>query len=180
MPIPPNNALASRGALLSRRAFVGGSILACTWAAGSQLAPLAYAAQAADMTPANAAFLNLSLLLTGRSELSPSLSKRLFDALLADSPTFAEQIQALHQFITTRQPSLDTFQSVLDREQPVLKGLPRQIASAWFTGIVGDGAKARCIAFEETLMYAIVNDQLKPPSYAFGGYGSWAAQPAGE
>ncbi|MDE1167822.1 MAG: sorbitol dehydrogenase family protein [Pseudomonas sp.] len=180
MPVPPNNAPAATGALLSRRAFVAGSLLACTWAVGSQLAPLAYAAQAADLTPAKAAFLNLSLVLTGRTQLSPSLSQRLLDALLADAPAFADQVQALHQFITQRSLTAATLQGALDAENAAFKGLPRQIVTAWYTGIVGDGAKARCIAYEETLMYAVVDDQLKPPSYAFGGYGSWAAQPAGE
>jgi hypothetical protein len=44
-------------------------------------------------------------------------------------------------------------------------------------GIVGDGAKARCLAYEKALNAVIVADVLKPPSYAYDAYGSWAAKP---
>ncbi len=58
-----------------------------------------------------------------------------------------------------------------------LAALPRKIATAWFMGIVGSGEKARCIAYESALNAVIVQDVLKPPTYAYGVYGSWAKKP---
>ena len=44
-------------------------------------------------------------------------------------------------------------------------------------GIVGSGATARCIAYEDALDNVIVADVLKPPTYCYGPYGSWARKP---
>jgi hypothetical protein len=46
--------------------------------------------------------------------------------------------------------------------------LPRRIVTAWYTGVVGEGARARCITFETSLMHQIVADRLNPPSYCHG------------
>jgi hypothetical protein len=40
-------------------------------------------------------------------------------------------------------------------------------------GIVGSGDKARCLAYETALNAIVVEDVLKPPTYAYGTYGSW-------
>ena len=58
-----------------------------------------------------------------------------------------------------------------------LATLPRKIVSAWFLGIVGSGEQARCIAYETALNAVIVADVLKPPTYAYGVYGSWEKKP---
>jgi hypothetical protein len=68
-------------------------------------------------------------------------------------------------------------QHVLDNEHSALAALPRKIVTAWYLGVVGDGEKARCITFETSMMNEIVSDKLKPPSYGYGGYGSWAERP---
>lgn len=68
-------------------------------------------------------------------------------------------------------------QKVLDAEHPELAPLPRKIATAWFMGIVGSAEAARCLAYETALNAVIVADVLKPPTYAYGAYGSWARKP---
>jgi len=67
---------------------------------------------------------------------------------------------------------------VLDSEKSPVAALPRKIATAWYIGVVGDGEKARCITFETNLTNVVVSDKLTPPSYCYGGYGSWAEKPA--
>jgi hypothetical protein len=79
--------------------------------------------------------------------------------------------------ITARSVELPKLQSVLDNERSALAALPRRILSAWFLGIVGEGERARCIAFETALNAVIVEDVLKPPTYCYGVYGSWAQKP---
>ena len=37
--------------------------------------------------------------------------------------------------------------------------------------------KARCLAFETALNAEVVADVLKPPTYAYGAYGSWMRKP---
>ena len=70
---------------------------------------------------------------------------------------------------------------MLDGEHSPLAPLPRQIMSAWFLGVVGGGGSgdARCVAYETALNAVVVADVLKPPTYAYGAYGSWSAKPNG-
>ena len=68
-------------------------------------------------------------------------------------------------------------QALLDGEHSPLALLPRRIVSAWYLGIVGEGEHARCVAFETALNAAVVADVLKPPTYCYGVYGSWARKP---
>jgi hypothetical protein len=42
---------------------------------------------------------------------------------------------------------------------------------------VGEGDKARCLSFETNLSNELVSDKLRPPSYCYGGYGSWSEKP---
>ena len=44
-------------------------------------------------------------------------------------------------------------------------------------GDVGAGDTATCITYTNALMNVAVSDVLRPPSYAYGPYGSWAAKP---
>jgi hypothetical protein len=69
-------------------------------------------------------------------------------------------------------------QQALDAEQSLLTAVPRSIVKAWYTGIVGEAERARCITFETSLMHVAVADRLNPPSYCYGSYGSWMDQPA--
>ena len=42
------------------------------------------------------------------------------------------------------------------------------------------GKDARCVAYETALDAVIVADVLKPPTFAYGAYGSWSAKPNSE
>ena len=124
------------------------------------------------------AFLAISAILAGRRSLDAQQAKRLYDALKADDEGFPKMARELLALINERKIAPLQLQQVLDNEMSPFAGVPRKIAAAWFLGIVGEGAKARCLAYETALNAIIVSDVLKPPTYAYGVYGSWAAKPA--
>lgn len=124
------------------------------------------------------AFMEVSRILTGRQALDPDQAARLHEALMADAPGFAADVQALHSFIDQRKIDPAQLQSVLDAEQSPLTAVPRSIVKAWYTGVVGEAERARCITFETSLMHVAVADRLDPPSYCYGSYGSWTEKPA--
>lgn len=123
------------------------------------------------------AFLAVSAILAGRQSLDTVLAKRLYDALVADDPDFPAAVSALLKQINEQKIAPMQLQKTLDTEHSRLAPLPRKIVSAWFLGIVGDGERARCIAYETALNAVVVEDVLKPPTYAYGAYGSWARKP---
>jgi hypothetical protein len=134
-------------------------------------------AQPADAAPREA-FMAVSRILTGRASLDADQATRLYEALTADVPSFAADVQALRSFIEERKIDPAQLQQALDAEQSPLTAVPRSIVKAWYTGIVGEAERARCVTFETSLMHVAVADRLPPPSYCYGSYGSWTAQPA--
>jgi hypothetical protein len=124
------------------------------------------------------AFMAVSKRLTGKDDLDTALGARLHEALGADVPRFKAEVQALLAVIDERRIDPLQLQRTLDAEHSALAVLPRKIVSAWYTGVVGEGERARCIAFETSLMHGIVADHLRPPSYCNGPPGSWSAKPA--
>lgn len=136
--------------------------------------PAAFAAPAA---PDTTAFNALSAMLTGRKVDDSARSHRLFDALVADNTHFASDVAALLDLMHTRNVPVAQLQTLLDSEKSPLAPLPRAVVSAWYLGIVGSGKTARCLDFEMAMNAQVVGDVLKPPTYCYGGYGSWAAKP---
>jgi hypothetical protein len=155
-----------------RRALLTGLTAACL----SSFVPSA-AAQPIDAAPREA-FMAVSRILTGRPNLDVDQAARLYEALVADAPGFAADVQALRSFIEERKIDPAQLQQTLNAEQSPLTAVPRSIVKAWYTGIVGEAERARCITFETSLMHVAVADRLNPPSYCYGSYGSWTAQPA--
>lgn len=155
----------------ARRTVLGALLSASTAA----LIPWALAEPVADA--GSGAFLALSALIAGRQSLDGVQARRLYVALCADDAGFAAGAQALLALVNARKLDASTLQRVLDDDKSTLAAIPRKIATAWFAGTVGTGAKARCLAYETALNAQIVADVLKPPSYAYGAYGSWTRQP---
>ncbi len=127
--------------------------------------------------PGHGAFLALSALLVGRKSLDTALSARLYAALLAASPSFAAEAQALLSLINDQHLNPMQLQKALDASHSPLAPLPRKLVRAWCLGLVGEGGAARCIAYEDALDAVVVADVLKPPTYAYGAYGSWSEPP---
>ena len=145
--------------------------------AGGFVASLVPWALAAPADAEQAGFLALSALLVGRTMLDAHQAGRLFAALAAVDAGFAAATRDLLAYVNDRKVDPLRLQSLLDEEKSPLARLPRTIASAWWLGIVGEGDKARSLAFENALNARLVADVLKPPTYAYGPYGSWARKP---
>ena len=145
-------------------------------ASAASVIPSAFAAPTGDA--AQNAFISASQILTGQSSLDPEQASLLYNALIADDTQFVSGVQALAKILG--QPNIDLLQlqHVLDNENSPVAALPRKIVTAWYTGIVGEGEKARCITYETALMNVVVADKLQPPSYCYGAPGSWAEKPA--
>lgn len=126
---------------------------------------------------AHGAFVAVSAILVGRRVLDAGLTIRLYDALVAVAPHFAADVRALLALIEKRQIDPAKLQSVLDTEKSPLAPLPRKIMRAWCLGLVGEGETTRCIAYENAMDAVMVSDVLKPPTYAYGPYGSWSQPP---
>lgn len=156
---------------VTRRWLLGGVLTAYT----ASLIPWALAQPLDDRD--QGAFLAVSAIIAGRQALDAQLAKRLYDALIADDKNFSSMAHELLSLIDARKIEPLNLQKVLDAEKSPLAGIPRAIARAWFLGIVGSGVKARCLAYENALNATIVSDVLKPPTYAYGVYGSWTAKP---
>jgi len=173
VPDKLDNVLASRDdpADPSRRRLLAGLLTAYT----ASLIPWALAQPAPHAD--RGAFTALSAILVGRQALDAVQTTRLYDALAAANPSFPADVQALLTLINERHIDPLQLQGVLDGEHSPLAPLPRSIMSAWALGVVGSGEGARCVAYETALNAAIVADVLKPPTYAYGAYGSWSAKP---
>jgi len=155
----------------SRRRLLGGLLTAYT----ASFIPWALAQPAPHGE--RGAFMALSAILVGRQALDAVQTVRLYDALVADDAHFPADVQALLTLINQRQIDPLQLQHVLDTEHSSLAPLPRKIVGAWYLGVVGSGEAARCIAYETALNAVAVAGVLKPPTYAYGTYGSWANKP---
>jgi hypothetical protein len=156
------------------------TLLAAVLAAyASSFVPLATAQpQPADsVAAAPDSFLQVSKLLTGQASLDVPLAARLYRALVADDSGFVDQHQQLLAYVNDHKADPMALQKMLDAEKSALAPVPRKIVTAWYTGIVGEGERAKCIAFETNLLNVMTADKLKPPSYSYGVYGSWATKP---
>ena len=161
-----------------RRMLVGGVALAyaASWLPGSYAADTANPAAAAS-DAALPDFMTVSTFLTGRAQLDPTQASRLSLAMQANDPQFAKNLHDFAAYLASRKPDTASLQAMLDTEKATFATLPRQIATAWFVGVVGSSTHARCITYVSSLMYVIVSDTLRPSSYAYGAYGTWASKP---
>jgi hypothetical protein len=118
---------------------------------------------AAQTGTAHEAFLDLSRLLTGRASLDAGQGTRLFDAFVTGTPGFEAGVERLLAWIKEQNVDTGQLQQALDAERSPFAALPRQVMTAWYTGIVGEGGAARCITFETSLVHQLVADRLNPP-----------------
>jgi len=140
--------------------------------------PSAFAdAPAEAASKASENFLTLSRLLTGHAQLEPQQADRLYAAFLAVEPEFEAQLKLLADFIAAGKLEAGALQAALDAQKTAFAKLPARIMTAWYVGVVGSGKAARCVTYETSLMHLAVADRLKPPSYAYGPYGSWGRNP---
>ncbi|HGM7298711.1 TPA: sugar dehydrogenase complex small subunit [Stenotrophomonas maltophilia] len=158
---------------LTRRGFLlaAGSV-ALLGACRDQTSPQTTAAKTVTQDKPDAAFLNLSYALTGKTDLSPATADRIEKA-------FARLQPELHaQF-----PTLVTLAGQVNGAAAIVasagKAKPAALAiiTAWYTGTVGKGVHAVTVSYRDALMQRCVDDGLFPPTYAAGGPAWWTADP---
>lgn len=156
----------------STAAFIHGNGASWVLRADAQASDTASAAD-----PGFDAFLKLSHFLTGKTALDGELAKAIHTALLETTPDTQSHIEQLNGFIQQNNTPAKQLQSVLDDAKSPLASTPKQIMKAWYLGIVGEGTKARAVAYEQALMYPPIADVIVMPTYARGVPGYWAAPP---
>ena len=129
--------------------------------------------------PSDGEFLQLSKLLTGRSELDAETSWRLNAALTATHQDFPAQVSACASFARAHGfATVEPLAAALDAQNPQLAAVLHAIVTAWYVGVAGDGPQAKVIAWREALMFDAVGGVLPAPSYCRAAPGYWTAKPS--
>lgn len=166
----------SRRQFLQRTSVMGGAALSTTLStslglalgAGLSMPALAFAAPEDD-------FLASSAFLTGH-QLDKVLGARFLAALTKNDATFTTRMAALSAAIKQANvPDMDAFLA-LPNKDPALIATANEVVSAWYLGVVGKGADAVLISFEEALMFAPTKNYTYIPTYG-GGPNSWVVTP---
>lgn len=124
-----------------------------------------------------AAFMDLSRYLTGKNSLDVEIGHAIFANLVDGDLHFTQQVAQLNDFVASSKTPANGLQQVLDGSQPALATVPKRIMPAWYLGVVGTGARARTVAYEQALMYPPISDVIVMPSFARGVPGYWAQPP---
>jgi len=165
--------MASNTMNMPRRVLLTGMLLSYSYSFLNLPKAIAQGAAPSVLPPA---FIKVSQQLTGHESLNLGQAERLYQALVASDAAFAAQLVQLADFMA-QNPDPATLQAALDAAKAPFAKLPGAIVTAWYVGVVGSGKASRCITYETSLMALAVADRLKPPSYAYGPYGSWSANP---
>lgn len=124
--------------------------------------------------PASADFHEFSVFVIGRP-VDPVLSGRYFAALQAADGHFIQQLnQAMVASIPFRHQGIDAMLASLTPDSDTFTTL-KKITSAWYLGIVGEGASATLIAFHDAMMFQPTREYVFVPSYG-GGPDSWVTR----
>lgn len=158
-----------------RRVLQGMGLLAA-----SSIFPLTFTPAFAEAeAPPNSDFNDVSKLLTDRENLPVEFSAALFAAFSKIDPDFSAKLARLRAYIDSNAINAGDLNARLAADHGVadLVALPGLILTGWYLGVAGSGDKAVCVAYVDALAYQDVADVLRPPSYAYGAYGSWAEKP---
>lgn len=126
-------------------------------------------APAPAVATATPAFMAVSNRLTGYGDLDAMLGGRMMAILRNQSPAFDSQLEALHHALPAIGQPL-----TLDALPAGLKATAMTILRGWQTGVVGEGAQAQVVSYEDTLMYRPIADVCVLPTYARGEPHYWA------
>ena len=155
-----------------RRSLLGASAVAFLLRATRR------ASAAAAVPNAGTAFMGLSRLLTGRTDLDPRTADRLQAALAAAHRDFSAQVTACMAFARAQGlAAAEPLAAALLAQQPSLAPVPHIVVAAWYTGVAGDGPLAVAIAYRDALMFDPVRDVLTAPSYCRAAPGYWTTRP---
>ncbi|GGP26139.1 sugar dehydrogenase complex small subunit [Silvimonas amylolytica] len=157
-----------------RRVLLATSLLIGTLAVSGRLVQTVFA----DTPAQDAAFLQLSQLLTGRPQLDATIAHRFYSALGTKNSQLDSQIQEIAgEAQTNSLTNADELLAALDANKPELAKTARSIVAAWYSGVVGDGPDALVITYANALMFDLVKDATMPPSYCQAAPLYWSAKP---
>lgn len=127
-------------------------------------------------TDSPAMFLRLSMFVTGRNDLDPVTSHRYRVALSKRDQAFMQKIELLLAHIDEAKfTDMDAFLAAASAEAPLL-ATASSIVSAWYLGVVGEGADAELITYADALMYRPTRGVLAVPTYGPGPL-AWGPKP---
>lgn len=125
-------------------------------------------------------FLAVSQLLTGRSVMPADFGDALLAAFTKIDADFPAKVARLNAYIKQNQTAAADLQAKLkaDTAMADIAAVPASILTGWYLGVAGSGEQAICVAYVDALANQTVADVLRPQSYSYGAYGTWAAKPA--
>ena len=112
-------------------------------------------------------FMLVSRALTGKRQLNGQIGQRIYQVLLSKIGGFDQKL-ALLQPLPDGDPA---------QWPPLQQQIARKILQGWYIGVIGEGADAAVISFENALMFDAVSDVLVIRSYCPNKPGYWAAKP---
>ncbi|WP_168879864.1 sugar dehydrogenase complex small subunit [Rhizobium sp. P28RR-XV] len=158
---------AAQAVPISRRALLTGTALLL---ALSQ-APFAFATTPSET---EAAFYRISSVLTDKSNLSATTSRRILEALSSDDPGIADKVLRLAVLAQVNHTgaALKAAARAEGLDANVMK-----IVTAWYTGTIDTANGPVVIAYKDALMYGPVADGLTVPTYCNNGPIWWSGLP---
>ena len=156
-----------RNVLVSSMAFVW--VSACSRVSGGSTNQ-----QEASVPVTNVAFLKISRVLTGHTDLDELAAARHLAALVTFFPDANSQWQTLAPLIDGAASPMAALAAC---ESIGMKGLALSIVAGWYTGTFGNGVQAISVSYRNALMQRPTADALAPPTYALGGPAWWVAAP---
>jgi len=132
----------------------------------------ATAAKAVAHGNADAAFLNLSYALTGKTDLNAATADRIEKAFARLQPELHAQFPTLVTLAGQVNGAAEMVASAGEAKPAALA-----IITAWYTGTVDKGVHAVTVSYRDALMQRCVDDGLSPPTYVQGGPAWWTAEP---
>jgi hypothetical protein len=131
------------------------------------------------------AFYQLSLLLTGRKQLSPVITQRALHCLSEDDPQFPAKMQRLSQAIAAAKIT-ETDQlnghAIMSAEETGTTA--KKIVSAWYLGFTGTPVSLRAVdntrfvTYTDAMMFTPTLDATIIPTYSRGHTNYWTQPPA--
>lgn len=137
------------------------------------------------MTGAGSAhvFHDVSVMLTGRQQLDPAISQRLYGLLSRQNPLFPQRLTQLAERL--RQSALLSSEARLSALSDEQVETALAIITPWYLGYTGNPATTRAtddahfVSFLSALMYEPTADVTPRPSYSQRGSDYWQAVPEG-
>lgn len=152
---------------VSRRRLLGYVGVGLVASLMSPLSLNVFAASTSTMPLNLERFMLVSRALTGKRPLNPHIGQRIYQVLILRLPQLDQQL-ALLQPLPAGEPK---------NWSQAQQEIARQVLQAWYVGVVGEGANAAVISYENALMFEAVSDVLVIRSYCPNQPGYWAAKP---